>query len=440
MATEQEQTGNHDRTEKPDYNENGRQNASGNHSPGSGQESSASAKEDKKPVDPAKKRKRIFLIATIAVIVLVGLFIWWLISRNYESTDDAQVNGHINPISARVAGTVIGIAVEDNQQVKAGEPLVDLDPSDYQIALTQAKAGYDQALAQSTAERPNLPITVVSNATDESTGHAQVAAAQAALAAAQYNYDNASAKLLTSQANNARAQSDLARYAQLIAKQEVAQSEYDQYLATAKAQQATVEADKATLAAAAQTIDQQRAQLREQQSRLNQTLKNAAGQIAIRNATIQSRQASAESSAAQAEQAKLNLAYTHIVSPVNGIVTERSAEVGAQVSAGQQLMMIVQTDDLWVTADFKETQLRKVRKGQSVRIHVDALDEDFDGYVEGMPAATGDRTSVLPPENATGNYVKVVQRLPVRIRFKPNQRDLNKLRPGMSVEPKIHLR
>ncbi len=379
------------------------------------------------------------MLLIVVVIVLIGIGIWWLRSRNYEDTDDAQVNGHMNPISSRVAGTIAGVSVENNQQVKAGEVLVDLDPSDYQIAVTQAKAGYDQAVAQSTAEKPNLPITVVSNATNESTGRAEVTAAEASLAAAHYDYDSASAKLLSSEANNAKAQSDLKRYAQLIQKQEVAQSEYDQYLAAAKAQQAAVAADKAALAAAAQTVDQRRAQLREQQSQLNQILKNASRQISIRNATIQSRQASAESSAAQLEQAKLNLAYTHIVSPVNGVVTERSAEVGAQVSAGQQLMMIVQTDDLWVTANFKETQLRRMRKGQSVRIHVDALDEDFNGYVEGMPAATGDITSVLPPENATGNYVKVVQRLPVRIGFKPNQHDLNRLRPGMSVEPKVHL-
>ncbi len=374
------------------------------------------------------------------VIILVGIAIWWLRSRNYEDTDDAQVSGHIHPISSRVAGTIVGVSVENNQQVKVGEPLVDLDPSDYRIALAQAKASYDQALAQSTAEKPNLPITVVSNATNESTGRAEVTAAEASLAAAQYDYDSASAKLLSSEASDAKAQSDLKRYAQLIQKQEVAQSEYDQYFASAKAQQAAVAADKAAVAAAAQTVDQRRAQLREQQSQLNQILKNASRQISIRNATIQSRQASAESSAAQLEQAKLNLAYTHIVSPVNGVVTERSAEVGAQVSAGQQLMMIVQTDDLWVTANFKETQLRRIRNGQPVRIHVDALGEDFDGYVEGMPAATGDITSVLPPENATGNYVKVVQRLPVRIGFKPNQHDLNRLRPGMSVEPRIHLK
>ncbi len=419
--------------------ESQRPGASGEAQAGNEQQAPAPAKDDKKPMDPAKKRKRILVLAGVVVLVLIGVGIWWLISRNYESTDDAQVNGHINPISSRVAGNIKAVYVENNQPVRAGEPLVDLDPRDYQVALTQAKAGYDQALAQSRAENPNLPITVLSNATNESTSHSEVTNAEAALAAAQYDRDNAAAKLLSSEANNARAQSDLKRYAQLIQKEEVAQSDYDQYLAAAKAQQATVDADKAALAAAAQTVDQRRAQLQEQQSRLNETLKNATRQIAIRQATIQSRQASAESSAAQLQQAKLNLAYTHIVSPVNGIVTERSAEVGAQISAGQQLMMIVQTDDLWVTANFKETQLRRMRNGQPVRIHVDALDEDFDGYVQDMPAATGDITSVLPPENATGNYVKVIQRLGVRIGFKPNQRDLNKLRPGMSVEPKVHL-
>jgi membrane fusion protein, multidrug efflux system len=396
-------------------------------------------KDDKKPVDPAARRKRIPLLLGVLAVVLIGLGIWWLISNNYEDTDDAQVDAHIHPVSARIAGTIQAVYVENNQQVQAGQPLVNLDPKDYEVALAQSQAGYDQALSQSTAERPNLPMTVVTNATDESAGQAEVTAAQAALSAAQYDYDNASAKLRTSEANSAKAQSDLQRYAQLVQKDEVAQSDYDQYVAAAKAQSATVEADKASLASAAQTVDQRRAQLREQQDRLDQTLKNAPSQISIRKATIQSRRASAESAAAQFDQAKLNLGYTHIVSSVNGIVTERSAELGAQVSAGQQLMMIAQIDDLWVTANFKETQLRRMRPGQPVRIHVDSLDEDFDGYVESMPAATGDITSVLPPENATGNYVKVIQRLPVRIRFKPDQRDLNRLRPGMSVEPKVHL-
>jgi len=394
---------------------------------------------EKAPPEPPQKKRRLLIPIAVLLIAIVGISTWWLIGRNYEDTDDAQVDGHLNPISSRVSGTIVAIHVDDNQRVQAGQLLIELDPKDYQVNQAQARADYDQALADSTAERPNLPITVTGNATDEATGRAQVTNAEAALAVAQHDNDNALAKLRSSEATNARAQSDLQRYTELIGKQEVAQSDYDRFVATAKAQSATVEADKAAVLSATKAIEQRRALLVEQQSKLDQTLKNATKQISIRQATIQSREAVAESSSAKLDRASLNLAYTRIASPVNGIVTQRSAEVGARISEGQQLMMVVQTDDLWVTANFKETQLHRMHAGQSVRIHVDALGDDFDGYIENMPAATGDRTSILPPENATGNYVKVLQRLPVRIRFKPGQRDLDKLRPGMSVEPKVHL-
>jgi membrane fusion protein (multidrug efflux system) len=388
---------------------------------------------------PTKKRKNIVIIICVLALLIGAGVKWWLITRDYETTDDAQVNGHINPVSARIAGTIETVYVESSQPVRAGQPLVDLDPRDYQVSLAQAKADHDQAIAQTVAQRPNVPIIITNNITGESTGRSEVANAEAALTAAEHDYDNAVHTLRATEATNTRAQSDLARYSQLLQKQEVAQSEYDQYLATATAQQEPVDGAKEAVAAAAKAIDQRRARLNESQDRLNQTLRNATHQVTIQQATLASRQAAAESLAARLDQTKLNLSYTHIVSPVNGIVTERSAEVGAQVSLGQQLMMVVQIDDLWVTANFKETQLRRMRVGQPVRIDVDGLGEEFDGFVEYMPAATGDRTSVLPPENATGNYVKVVQRLPIRIRFKPNQRDLNKLRPGMSVEPKVHL-
>ena len=394
---------------------------------------------DGTPSAPEKKRPKLLIPLAILLIVAVGVGIWWLNARNYENTDDAQIDGHMNPISSRVAGTILAVHVEDNQHVKAGDPLVELDPKDYQVAAAQAQADYDQTRADATGERPNLPITVTGNMTDEATGRAQVTNAEAALAAAQHDYDNAVAKLKSSEATNARAQSDLQRYTELIHKQEVAQSDYDEFVATAKAQSATVDADKAAVQSAAKTIEQRRAQLEEQQSKLNQTLKNASRQVSIRQASIQSREAVAESSSAKLDQARLNLAYTHIVSPVDGIITQRSAEIGARIASGQQLVMVVQTDDLWVTANFKETQLKRMHNGQSVHIHVDALGKDFDGYIENMPAATGDRTSVLPPENATGNYVKVIQRLPVRIRFKPNQQGMDLLRPGMSVEPDVHL-
>jgi membrane fusion protein (multidrug efflux system) len=384
--------------------------------------------------------RRGLRIALVALgIALLGLGAWWLNARNFESTDDAQVDGHMNPIGSRISGTVVAVHVENNQQVKKGDPLVDLDQGDFQIAEAQSKADFDQALAQSTGEKPNLPITVTQNITDEATGHAQVAASEATLAAAQHDYENAVARLRSSEAMNERTESDLRRYTSLLRKEEVAQSDYDQYRAVAKAQNAQVEANKAAAEAAQKTVEQRRAELNQQRSRLDQTLKNAGKLIAVRQAVIQSRMANAESASAKFDQAQLNLSYTHIVSPVDGIVTERSAEIGGRVSEGQQLMMIVQTKDLWVTANFKETQLRRMHVGQSVRIHVDALGKNFDGYIENMPAATGDRTSVLPPENATGNYVKVIQRLPVRIRFRPNQPDMEKLRPGMSVEPKVHL-
>jgi membrane fusion protein (multidrug efflux system) len=402
-------------------------------------EQTESQRQEKPSEVQTKRPRRILIPIVVLIVVLLGVSVWWLNARNYEDTDDAQVDGHMNPISSRVAGTVQAVHVEDNQPVQAGQPLIELDPRDYEVAQIQAKADFDQASASSSAEQPNLPITRIGNSTDEATGRALVASADASFAAAQNDYENAVARLRSAEATNARAQSDVKRYAQLVQKDEVSQADYDQYVATARAQNATVEADKAAADSTAKTIEQRKAQLLEQQSKLNQTLQNATKQVAIREANNDARQAAAESSGAKLEQAKLNLTYTRIVSPVSGIVTQRSAEIGARIAQGQQLLMVVQTDALWVTANFKETQLHRMRKGQHVRIHVDALGDDFDGYIEDMPAATGDRTSVLPPENATGNYVKVIQRLPVRIRFNPNQRDLDKLRPGMSVEPNVNL-
>jgi membrane fusion protein, multidrug efflux system len=294
-------------------------------------------------------------------------------------------------------------------------------------------------MGQVSASHPNVPITRTSNATDVSSQQAEVANAEAALAAAQHDLDSDIAKLKQAQATNDRNQADFARYQILYDKKEVSKADYDQYRATAEAQQAAVASSEAEVSSARKTIDQRSAQLLSQQAKLRQSQQNGPLQLQIREADIKTSQANAEVTRAQLDQAKLNLAYTHITAPISGVVTQRSAEIGARVATGQQLMMIVQIDDLWVTANFKETQLARIRPGQKVRIHVDALKDDFDGVVESMPAATGSATSVLPPENATGNFVKVVQRLPVRIRFNKGQRDLEKLRPGMSVEPKVEL-
>ncbi|MBV9499356.1 MAG: HlyD family secretion protein [Acidobacteriaceae bacterium] len=387
-----------------------------------------------------KGRRRAFTIFFLVLAAIAAAaFFYWLHARNFEDTDDAQVDAHLNPISARVDGTIAHVYVDDNQTVMVGNPLVDLDPSDFQVAFDQALSQLSQARSMVIAQRPNVPITQVENTTNISSAEADVANARAALGAAERDRETAQAKLTESEANNARAQADLARYKLLIAKEEISQQEYDQIAATAKAQQATVLGNQAALGSSAQIVDQRRAQLAQAESKLAQYRSTAPEQIAIRRATLASEQASAQTAEAQVEQARLKLSYCKITAPVAGIVMKRSAEVGAHIAAGQQLLQIAQIGDVWVTANFKETQLRNIRPGQPATIHVDALKLDFDGYIENVGGSTGAVASVLPPENATGNFVKIVQRIPVRIRFKPNHAGMDRLRPGMSVEPKVRI-
>jgi len=379
-------------------------------------------------------------IVAIALVVLVGVGLgWYLYSRQFEETDDAQVDGHLNPIAARVDGTIRSVYVDDNAVVGPGQILIELDPADNQVALDQARAQFDQATAQLGASHPNLPITQISNHADVISQKAQVTNAEAALSAAQHDLDAALARLKEAEATNERDQASFHRYQILYEKKEVSRADYDQYRATAAAQTQTVAANRSSLASAQKTVEQRAAQLDQQREKLDQAQRSAPLQVAVRAVDIKSQEANREAAQANLDKAKLSLIYCRIVAPIGGIVTQRSAEIGARVSAGQQLLMVVQTNDLWVTANFKETQLARMRPGQPVRIYVDALKKDFQGYVESLPAITGSRASVLPPENATGNYVKVVQRLPVRIRLNRDQKDLGKLRPGMSVGPKVHL-
>lgn len=407
-----------------------------------------SGKEDQLPsgvdaavADFSPPRRRINpLVFVIAAIVLMAVGVsWYLYARGFEETDDAQVDGHLNPIAARIDGTIKAVYVDNNQSVQAGKLLIELDPRDYQVAFDQVRAQSDQATAQLGASNPNLPITRVSNRTDLVSQKAEVTNAEAALAAARHDLDTSIAKLRESQAVNERSQADFQRYQTLYDKKEVSRADYDQYRSIAASQTQTVAANRAAAASAQKAVEQRQAQLEEQRSKLEQTEHNGPLQVAIREADIKGQQANTEAAQSSVEKARLNLAYCQITAPVSGVITQRSAEVGARISAGQQLLMVVQVNDLWVTANFKETQLARMRPGQAVRIYVDALHDTFNGTVESMPAITGSRSSVLPPENATGNYVKVVQRLPVRIRFNPNQKDLDKLRPGMSVEPRVRL-
>jgi membrane fusion protein, multidrug efflux system len=394
----------------------------------------------KKPEPVTRGRGRAFIIFFVVLLIAAAVGIYfWLQSRQFESTDDAEVEAHLNSISSRLDGSITAVYVDNNQIVKAGDPLVDLDPRDFQVAIDQARAQLAQARSQVIAQQPNVPITQIENSTNISGAEADVANAEAGVGVAERDRESAVARLAEAQANAAKAQADLMRYTLLIKNEEVSQQEFDQVAATAKAQDATVTANRAAVQAAASTVEQRQAQLAQVKSRLSQYKTNAPAQLAIRQANVQSQQANQQTAQAMLEQAELKLSYAKIAAPAAGIVLKRSAEVGERINAGQQLLMIAQIADIWVTADFKETQMHNIHPGQSARIHVDALRQDFEGYVETIGGSTGAISSVLPPENATGNYIKVVQRIPVRLRFKRNQNGLDRLRPGMSVEPDVRI-
>ncbi len=388
---------------------------------------------------PARRNSKPVVFGIVIVLVIAISGAWYLYTKGIEDTDDAEIDGHLIPVASRVEGTIQSVAVDDNQAVSAGMTLVQLDLSDYKVALDQAQAQYDQAAAQLAASGPNVPMTRITNESDAASDSAGMTGAEAAVEAARHDLAGAIAKLKESQALDERAQANFQRYKTLLDKNEVSRADYDQYKATALAQVQTVAANQAAVESAEKAVAQRQAQLDQQNTKLQESRDSAPLRLAIREADIKSQKANAEAAQAAYEKAKLNLKYGNIVAPVSGVVTQRSAEPGARVSSGQQLLMIVQTDDLWVTANFKETQLERMHPGQRAKVHVDALHQDFAGTVESMPAITGSRTSVLPPENATGNYVKVIQRMPVRIRLNPGQKDLDKLRPGMSVEPKVYV-
>ena len=335
------------------------------------------ARGDGTQAEAARPRRltRLLFVVIAAAILSVGGVRSWKYLQSYQDTDDAQVDGYLDPISSRINGTVSSVYVDNNQSVKAGRLLVQLDPRDYQVAVEQARA--------------------------------QLAQAQADLNSARQQYVSAGATIRQAEAQNYLAQRNVARYAELSKVNVISQAEFDQYDATARAQAATVKVDEAGAASAQRIIASRAAQVQAAQALLN--------------------------------QAELNLSYTRIVAPADGIIGNRSAQLGQRVQPGQSLMALTQTDNLWVTANFKETQLARMRRDQTVVIHIDAVGRDYKGHVENMPGATGSLYDLLPPENATGNYVKIVQRLPVRILFDRGQ-DLSQLRPGMSVEPKVWLR
>jgi membrane fusion protein, multidrug efflux system len=372
--------------------------------------------------------------------LLVGAFLWWRYAQTYEETDDAQIDGHINSVSTRVSGTVLRVLVSENQEVKRGDLLIELDPRDYQVNVDRLQANVAQAEAQIRAELPAVPITQTTTRTSIATANAGVANAKAQLAAAERDHEAQLSRVAQAEANNSRAQADLQRYTALVNKDEVSRLEYDQRVAAAKSASAALSAEQASAHALLGTVGQRKAELTQAESELAQADANAPQELSIRRANLDLRRANSLAARAAVEEAKLSLDYTKIPAPIDGVIGRKSVEVGSRVQPGQQLLSIVPLHDIWVTANYKETQLAHMRVGQKATIHVDAYDRDYDGVIESLPAATAAKFSILPPENASGNYVKVVQRLPVRLRFREGQDPEHRLSPGMSVVTKVWIK
>ncbi len=392
----------------------------------------------RKSVNLRNPRVRMAIIIA-AIVLVVALFFLWRYFSSYESTDDAQVDGHLNSVSARVSGHVEKLLVADNQYVDAGTPLIVIDPSDYQVALDRAQANYDSALATARASQVNIPITSVNTGSQLSTAQADVENARAGIAAARQQHSAALAQLAQAQANNVKAQSDVARYRMLVDKQEISQQQYEQAIAAAQADAAGVDAAKDAAAGAQDQVRQAEAKLAQAEANARAAA-TGPQQLAVMRARAQSAEAEVQQQKAALDQAKLNLGYTQIAAPVSGIVTNRTVEVGQNVQTGQDLMKVINLDDIWVTANFKETELHRMAVNQPVTIHADINGKDYKGHLQSLAGASGSITSLLPPENATGNYVKVVQRVPVKITFDQGETRDHVLRPGMSVEPKVWIR
>ena len=378
------------------------------------------------------------LLALLPFVVVGALLVWWYFA-GYESTDDAQIDGHVNSISARVTGHVIKLNVDDNQYVEAGTVLAEIDPKDYQVAVDRARAELADAQATAAAAGVNVPITSVSTGSQLTSADAELLNARAGVLAAVQQADAARAQLDQAEANDVKAQHDLERYKQLVDKQEISQQLFDQAIASAKAGAAGVSAARAASLAADQQVTQAKGRVAQAEAGLR-SANTAPQQVEAIRARAASAVAAAQRRQAELEQAQLSLQYTRIVAPVSGMVSGRTLEVGQNVQPGQELMKLIPLDDVWVTANFKETQLKKMRPGQPVTISVDAFGRDYKGHVDSIAGASGARFSVLPPENATGNYVKVVQRIPVKIVLEPGSNKNRLLRPGMSVVPSVKVR
>jgi len=384
-----------------------------------------------------RRRRKTYFLAAAVILVVAGLLLWRYFS-SYESTDDAQVDVHLYPVSARISGYVIKVNVGDNQYVQQGTVLVEIDPKDYEVAVAQARANLDSAIATARSQNITVPITSISTSSTLTFSQADVLTSQAGVASAEKQLVAAQSQVEEAEANDIKVQDDLRRYKLLVDKKEVAEQIYDQALAAARSSTANVAAAHANAAAAEAAVRQARGRLEGAQAN-ERSAETAPQQVSSTRARAQAALADVEQRRAALNQAELNLQYTKIYAPVAGEVN-KTVVVGLNVQPGQQLLTVVPLEEVWVTANFKETQLKHMRVGQKVTIHVDSNGRDYQGHIDSIAGATGPLFSLLPPENATGNYVKIVQRIPVKIVLQPGEnRDLQ-LRPGMNVEPHVYLR
>jgi len=397
-------------------------------------------KQELKSNAPRGKRSRWILLFLVALAV-AGTALWWLNSRNYESTDDAQVEGHLDLVSARISGTVtyINPRVENNRFVEAGTLLLELDPRDYEAELEHAKANLNTRSAEARSARVNVPIV---KAGSFGGLHAAEAAKEQALAGVEAERANLAAaqhKLKQDEVYYVRAERDRVRYQALVEKHEISRSDYDARETDAAAAAQAVEADHAAITSRAQKIAEAQSLVIQREAQI-ETARTAPEQVTDARARSDSATGHFAQARADLHTAQLNLSYTKIYAPVSGVIGRKTVELGQHVQPGQSLLLIVPLDDIWITANFKETQLKRMKPGQSVTIRVDTFGKDYKGKVESLPGAAGPLFSLFPPENATGNYVKVVQRFPVRIRLAKDQDPEHLLRPGMSLEPTVDVR
>ncbi|HXN25091.1 MAG TPA: HlyD family secretion protein [Candidatus Dormibacteraeota bacterium] len=417
---------------------------------------------DKVPVaDPGLKPRRIaegwanpklrWAAAAAGVLVVALLIALYLHYHGRQTTDDAQVDGHMAPVSAKISGMVAEVLVTDNQPVKAGQLLVQIDPRDYQAKVSQARAALAMTEGQSQGATIEVPMTRETTASGKSGAEAQQASAEADLARANLSYEQArtsdlayaQAELEKRRANDELAKADLARMRPLAQKEEISKQQLDAFESKARVEESELKAAEQKLAQAQRSVEIARAQMLAAQARVAQARSGVqdaranVGRVQIRGAEAKTATAAVQQAKANLEMAELNLGYATIVAPIDGVVTHKQVEVGQNVQPGQALLMVVPLQDLWVTANFKETQLAKVKQGQKAEIKVDMYGRTFPGHVDSIAGATGARLSLLPPENATGNYVKVVQRIPVKIALDPIPPDQAVLRPGMNVDATI---